>query len=389
MKKIENIFKLPLLFFKEIVLRILFCVFKIGPIKKDKIIFINYDGRGYGDNGKYIYKQLINEESIDCYWVVNDIGVELPKKIKKIKNKTILFYYHIFSAKVIINNARFPRYIIKRKAQYYIQTWHGDLQIKKIEWDAKSVLGYGYRRAMKTDTAMTDLMLSNSDHFTKICRKAFRYSGEVMEVGSPRDDILLDRPKDVVFQVRSYFSIKENENILLYAPTFRENYKHNPYDIDFDRLKTKLLQVTGKKWKILIRLHPNIKNPERLIKKNKNIIDANKYADIQELIVSCNLLITDYSSVMFDAMIAEKPVIIYAKDADDYINTRGCYFSLSELPFLTVKNNSDLNTNLNSDFLKKYQHGYNGFKKKIGLKETGISGKLVADKIMNIVGEDK
>ena len=210
-----------------------------------------------------------------------------------------------------------------------------------------------------------------------------------MEVGSPRNDILLDRPKDVVSRVRLYFGIKENENILLYAPTFREDYKHDPYDIDFDKLKNKLLQVTGKEWKILIKLHPKIKDPRQLIKENKNTIDANGYVDIQELIISCDLLITDYSSVMFDAMIAEKPVIIYAKDADDYINNRGCYFSLSELPFLTVKNNSDLNTNLNSDFLKKYQHGYNEFKKKIGLKETGIAGKLVADKIMDIIGEDK
>ena len=384
----EYLYKKSISMIKEAILRSILCIFKIIPIHKDKILFVNYNGRGYGDNAKYIHEQLI-KKNVKCYWVLNNLSDKMPDDIVKVKNKSILYFYHLFTSKIIINNSRFPRYIRIRKRQYYIQTWHGDLQTKKIEWDAKSVLDYGYRRAMKTDTAMTDLMLSNSDHFTKICRKAFRYSGEVMEVGSPRNDILLDRPKDVVFQVRSYFSIKENENILLYAPTFRENYKHNPYDIDFDRLKTKLLQVTGKKWKILIRLHPNIKNPEQLIKKNKNIIDANEYVDIQELIVSCNLLITDYSSVMFDAMIAEKPVIIYAKDADDYINTRGCYFSLSELPFLTVKNNSDLDMNLNSDFLKEYQHGYNEFKKKIGLKETGIAGKLVADKIMDIIGEDK
>ena len=384
----EYLYKKSISMIKEAILRFILCIFKIIPIYKNKIIFVSYNGRGYGDNAKYIHEQL-TKKNVKCYWVLNDLSDKMPDDIVKVKNKSILYFYHLFTSKIIINNSRFPRYIRIRKRQYYIQTWHGDLQLKKIEWDAEDVLDYGYRRAMKTDTAMTDLMLSNSDHFTKICRKAFRYSGEIMEVGSPRNDILLDRPKDIVFQVRSYFSIKENENILLYAPTFRENYKHNPYDIDFDRLKTKLLQLTGKKWRILIRLHPNIKNPEQLIKKNKNIIDANGYADIQELIVSCSLLITDYSSVMFDAMIAEKPVIIYAKDADDYINTRGCYFSLSELPFLTVKNNSDLNTNLNSDFFKKYQHGYNEFKKKIGLKETGVAGKLVTDKIMDVIGEDK
>ena len=352
-------------------MRLILCILKIIPIHKDKILFINYSGKGYGGNSKYIHKQLV-KKNVKCYWALNNLSDKMPDDIVKVKNKSALYFYHLFTSKIIINNSRFPGYIRTRKRQYYIQTWHGDLQLKKIEWDAEDVLDYGYRRAMKTDTVMTDLMLSNSDHFTKICRKAFRYSGEVMEVGSPRNDILLDRPKDVVFQVRSYFSIKENENILLYAPTFRENYKHNPYDIDFDRLKTKLLQVTGKEWRILIKLHPKIKDPRQLIKENKNTIDA-----------------TDYSSVMFDAMIAEKPVIIYAKDADDYINTRGCYFSLSELPFLTVKNNSDLDMNLNSDFLKEYQHGYNEFKKKIGLKETGIAGKLVADKIMDIIGEDK
>ena len=384
----KSLCKKNILMIKEATLRLILCIFKIIPIYKDKILFINYSGKGYGDNSKYIHEQLV-KKNVKCYWVLNNLNDKMPDDIVKVKNKSTLYFYHLFTSKIIINNSRFPGYIRIRKKQYYIQTWHGDLQLKKIEWDAEDVLDYGYRRAMKTDTAMTDLMLSNSDHFTKICRKAFRYSGEVMEVGSPRNDILLDRPKDVASRVRSYFSIKENENILLYAPTFREDYKHNPYDIDFDKLKNKLLQVTGKEWRILIKLHPKIRDPRRLIKKNRNTIDANGYVDIQELIISCDLLITDYSSVMFDAMIAEKPVIIYAKDADDYINTRGCYFSLSELPFLIVKNSSDLNTSLNSDFLKKYQHGYNDFKTKIGLKETGMAGKLVADKIMDIIGEDK
>lgn len=384
----ESLCKKNILIIKEAILRLIFCILKIIPIHKDKILFINYSGKGYGDNSKYIHEQLV-KKNVKCYWALNNLSDKMPDDIVKVKNKSALYFYHLFTSKIIINNSRFPGYIRTRKRQYYIQTWHGDLQLKKIEWDAEDVLDYGYRRAMKTDTAITDLMLSNSDHFTKICREAFRYSGEVMEVGSPRNDILLDRPKNVASRVRLYFGIKENENILLYAPTFREDYKHDPYDIDFDKLKNKLLQVTGKEWRILIKLHPKIKDPRQLIKENKNTIDANGYVDIQELIISCDLLITDYSSVMFDAMIAEKPVIIYAKDADDYINTRGCYFSLSELPFLTVKNNSDLNTNLNSDFLKKYQHGYNEFKKKIGLKETGIAGKLVTDKIMDIIGEDK
>ena len=321
-------------------------IFRIFPIKKNKVCFINFSGKGYGDNPKYITEEILKEnEDIEIVWFVKNIEKvkkEFPSRVRLVKIFSLRYLYELETAKVWVNNSRFDQFVIKRKGQYYIQTWHGGLALKKIEYDASDKMSEYYHKVMKNDNNLMDVMISNSKFCTEVYRRAFRFKGDIKEYGTPRNDFLLQKHDDTITKIRNFFDIKEDNKILLYAPTFRDKYLKNPYDIDFERVKKELEDKTKQKWKIIVKLHPRIENPEDLIKFNDDIINATKYPDVQELIYSCDLLITDYSSTMFESLIANKSVILYANDIENYINERGFYFTFEELPFLLSNNNFPL-----------------------------------------------
>jgi CDP-glycerol glycerophosphotransferase len=113
------------------------------------------------------------------------------------------------------------------------------------------------------------------------------------------------------------------------------------YSIDYHRLINNLTTKFGGEWKVLLRLHPNLERRYKNISLDSDvIIDASQYQDINELIIASEILITDYSSCMFDAMVAGKIVFLFATDIDEYDKDRGRYFEFADLPFSLAVNNN-------------------------------------------------
>ena len=104
--------------------------------------------------------------------------------------------------------------------------------------------------------------------------------------------------------------------------------------------------------------------------------------------MSCDLLITDYSSVMFDAMIVGKPVVLYIADYKDYAEERDYYFGFDELPFDIAYSHSDIIRIIADNSYGEFRERYAAFEKRVGLKRTGHAGRLVAERIMQIIDED-
>ena len=189
-----NLLSLPLL------------IFRLCGIKRNKIVFSNYSGQGFGDNAKYIYQHL-PAAKVDVCWLVTKRYANIPHEIRQVKIGSIAYFYHLATAKIWVNNMRFDQYVKKSKRQYYIQTWHGDLQLKKIEYDAIDKMVEYYKKCMKNDTRMTDLMISNSEHFTTICRRAFRFDQKAT-VG-------------VIYMIKRLWRSARLETISFSAPTRR------------------------------------------------------------------------------------------------------------------------------------------------------------------------
>lgn len=367
--------------------RLLMLFFTLFKIKRDRVIVISYYGKGYGDNGKYILNALLcSDDNPEVIWALNDVNSFLPTGIKPVKYKSLKYYYLLATSRVLINNTRFPLGIRKRKKQFYIQVWHGGFPIKRIEKSVEKNLGKGYVLGAKNDSRMIDLLLSNNGFLTKIYKNDFWYDGRILECGCPRNDIIFNNDKDIIDKVYNHYDLDKNVKICLYAPTFRVDESLSAYNIDFNQLKNNLESKFGGKWKILIRLHPNIsKKSTELIDYSEDIIDASRYDDMQELLVAADFMITDYSSCIFDYAISKKKCCIYASDLDDYSRDRGFYLSLDEYPFEIARNNKELADVIEHFDEKKNKKRITEFFDKVKSFEDGKGAETVANIICDVI----
>lgn len=354
------------------------------PIKNNKITFCNYYGKGYGDSGKAIVESLSDEIDID--WIVSDLSDEsLPSHINKIKYGTFSHLRSLATSKVWIDNSRKDFYPPKKKKQTYIQNWHGGIALKKIEKDAINTLDKGYIKMAKEDSKMIDIFTSNSRFNTDMIKRSFWFEKEILEVGTPRCDILVNENKVLISNIKSNLNVSDEDFIVLYAPTFRQNHRLDVYNLDLKRIKKRYEKLTSKNIKILVRLHPNISHLSEKLQFNSNYDDVTSYPDLYELMLVSDVLITDYSSTMFDFSITEKPVVLYVPDFCDYQAERDVYFDLNELPFVLLESNNQIESNIISENNNEKISDLRNFHSLVGLNETGRASDEIAKRIQEIL----
>lgn len=363
---------------------------RLLPIKRNKIVFDNFGGRGYGCDPKYIAEALLKSDlNLDLIWLTRDMSITLPKGIRPVKYGTWRSYYELATAKIWIDNIKNGIKVPKKKKQFYIQTWHSSLGLKKNEADATTLSEY-YIKAAQEDAGMTDLMYSNNAFREDRYRKSYWYSGPVIRCGHPRNSILLNKSLEVEHKVREYFKIKEEKKIVLYAPTFRKTHNVDLYKFDYNSFIPLLNNKFNGDYIFLIRLHPNVvvDSFNENLNYCDNILNASHYSDMQELLAVADVLITDYSGSMFDFLITKKPVFLFAKDLEDYCKQdRELYFNIDELPFSLAENEKQLQENIRSFSQEQYTRKCHDFIKKVDLKEDGegatVISKIIMDKILN------
>lgn len=369
---------------KEFIKYVVYNLFAIlFPVKTNKIICNNFMGKGYGDNAKYIVDELIKQKVVcDIVWACKpEYAESLPEEVR-IVTKWYKTLYEFATAKVWISNIRLPRYLRKRTKQFYIHTWHGGIGLKKVEQDAVNALDKGYVKDAIHDAKQTDLMVANCQFMKELYLKSFWYDGPVFSGGIPKQDILLNKKSVINHDILIKYGLK-GFNLLFYAPTFRKNMTKEVYDIDFNSLINILNKKTNKKWKVIVKLHPNVKNPEEYISFNKNVINVSEHDDINDLYLISDILISDYSSTMFDFMLTNKPVFIFATDIEEYKKDRDFYLTFEELPFSLATNNNELLKNVESSDEKELIKNYKKFNKKFGVTGKGDS----SEKIVEIIKE--
>jgi CDP-glycerol glycerophosphotransferase len=368
----------------------IYYILRVFPLNNKKIVITSYYGKGYGDNGKYIVEELTNRNfNYDLVWIVNNNGYNnFPKQVRTVLSGSLKAKFEEVTAKVWIDNCRKSSLVRKRKGQFYIQTWHGGIALKQVERDAEVKLHTSYIQNAKNDSKMADLFISNSKFCTNMYRSAFWYNGEIFECGSPRCDILINKKNEVDDKVRNYFNIDTNRNILVYAPTFRANHNTNVYNINFGELVKILEKKFGGNWVIMVRLHPNISNKDNFIEYNSTIINATSYDDMYELLAVSDVLITDYSSTMFEFSYAKKPVFLYASDIEEYIDDRNFYFDIRSLPYPLAEDNYQLFDVVEKFDESKYKIDVSEFLSELGNLEQGDASRRVVDVIDKVIGNN-
>ena len=358
------------------------------PIKKNDV-FVNYfDGKGIGDHPKYIIRELIKKDpTIKVYWVYRGKEKSNVENIEFVKPFSISAIFYQTTSKIWVSSVRMPYYSIKRKNQYYFQTWHGGLAFKRIEQECEDALSRRYKRTCRHDSKMIDYWVSSNADNTKLYKDYFWYQGgEIMEVGSPRNDIFFSGDNsELKVKIRNQYNLGGNK-VVMYAPTFRKKDSFKAYNLNLNTLCECLEKKFGGKWKLIVRLHPRLaKDSEKFIEYSDTIIDGSKIDDIQELLSITDLLITDYSSIALDFMNARRAVVIYASDIDDYKKDRDFHMELESTPFPIATNQTELEEAIDNFEYEKYRESLDAFMKKYDFFDNGHASEKVAGKIYTLM----
>ena len=372
------------------------------PVVDNKIIFMNYWGKSFGCNPKYILEEIKRRNlPYELVWVINgypdDFEKDFPTGVRFVQYKSKEFIKELASAKIWVSNHHFAKQfalgLTKKPEQFFIQTWHGSLGIKKIEKNVKTLTDeQDWEHYASESSKATDLWVSNSKFETEIYNEAFWDVKGIKELGHPRNDIFFKSEEEKTLIRKKVFEtleIPEDKKVLLYVPTFKDTTSLSSYNIKFSKLLPVLKEKFGGDWVVVSRMHPSFrKRHYKKIKELQNTYNANNYPDIQELLVSADIAITDYSSCIFDFMLTQKPAFIYATNIKDYNIERGFYYPITSTPFPVAENNKELNENIKNFNYDEYKQRVEEFLKEKGCMEDGHASEHVVDIIENVINGD-
>lgn len=347
-----------------------------------KVVFCVFNGNGYGDNPKYIAEEILRQRlDYNLVWLLRkDIlsgDYSLPSGIRPVRIDSIRAIYELATAQVWVDNHLKPQYIRKRKGQFYIQTSHGLPCLKRLEFE-------DYIELCKIEAKKIDLYLSNSLWSSSVIRKDLWYKGDILESGNPRNDVFFNTDFGLYDKVRKQFNIGAAQKVILYAPTWRPHYDLDNYTFNIDMCLEALRQRFGGDWVLMIRHHPAVRDRSIGISGSEHIVDASLYDDMQELLAVVDVVVTDYSSLMFDFAIRRLPVFLFTPDIDAYRTERGLYFDEDELPFSLARNNVQL-ANIITEFDEySYIEQVNNFFDSIESRDGGNASKTVVNRMKTI-----
>lgn len=395
-----------------------FYICRIFPIKKNRITVCTFEGKGgFGCNPKYIVEELHKRNpDYEFIWFVNNDAKSFPEYVKKVPNDLKHRAYYLTTSKIWIDNYRKPYGTVKRKGQYYINTWHATIGFKSIGlWREEAFSKMAYL-VSKNDSKMIDDIVIDSKWCKEMYPKGMVYDGSFLYACPPRCDILYGDRTQQKFRFRQEHGLPEGAKIIMFAPTFREgslNGKRTVFSqvwsIDLERLLKNLEERFGGTWYLALRVHPQLAESTKEYsdpKLKEKIIDVSKKDDMYDMLAAMDAFITDYSSAAMDASYAHMPVFIYADDIEKYVNDRGSmlwnlttdsYKAVTNnkkmtptidtiLPYSIAQNNDELEKNILEFDNEKYLTSMKSFEDAVELIFDGKGSKTVAEKIENFLG---
>ena len=376
-----------------VIITALFYLLRVFPIRKNKVIATAFGGIRYGDNQKPMLEALHElAPEADMVWVkMWGYEYDLPGWMRCVHPWTIRWIYEYATAKIWINNCLTPYYFRKRKGQLYVETWHGGLGIKKVFGDMQASNAQKHNKQYEEVSNMADVFISNSDHLSAIYRNALCYRGPIWKCGYPMNDILLTESPEIKEKVKKALHIPATSKILLYAPTHRDKFvtqgrvDESVFFNNFTGLQQSLSQKFGGEWTILVRWHQSQMKMLSGTPIPPNVVNATAYPDMQELLMATDVMMSDYSSCIFDAAMRRIPCFIYAADYDDYKEYRGVYYEMEELPFPYAKDYDEMEQNVRTFDIDDYLKKWDAFCVRMGLNEMGHAARDIADKMADFL----
>ncbi len=398
-------------YYTKVIISLFLHLFWVFPIKKNHIFMMNDHSYSFSDNLKYLSLYLTEEEpeKYKIFFSLKDsegIG-NLP--IVPVKWLSFKHFYHAMTCSVLITNNGGTAYLPFRKKQLVINTWHGggpykvtgtkalndyysmsnsqDKPSKEIVKEQKKnqKLIYWFEKDLQYNARKVDYILSSCKMSSDTEVKGLFFAdNQCLDSGSPRIDWMFRTDKIAMTRVKVFrkYSIPKDKKLILYAPTFRGFFSDysgviadDLLEIDYKRAIKAVESKFGGEWLFAVRFHPRLKDI-RLI--SDNVINMTLYPDAQELLMAADMLITDYSSIMWDVSFTDKPVFLFATDIYEYEVKRGFYLPPEDWPFPLASNNDELEDIISSFVPEIYLKKVESHHKAVGSFENGQACQMVA-----------
>ena len=364
--------------------------FYLFPVKKNRVLFMSFEAKKYSCNprriSEYIAKNYPGE--FEIIWAIKDAeSFEWLKDwgcTKVVEAYSAKFYRYALTSKVFVYNMRIPAMIPFRKSQLTMGTGHGVGAYKKLLLDNPNIHNAD-RKIQALSASHTNILVSSCKYYTEyVVRGAFAHTGECIECGMPRNDELVNNHDSKMSDyIHKYYGIPKEHKIILYAPTYRKGKRNEAtdYNLDVRGIAEAAKKRFGGDWTILYRMHYFIKKRLPADCNGQNIVDVTDYYDMQDLLLAADILITDYSSSVWDYSLLKRPCFLYTTDLDEYLENQGFYVDVRDWPFPLAKDNEALVDNIilfdEEDYLKAVHKHHTD----LGSFDNGTATKTLADRI--------
>lgn len=304
------------------------------PVDPKLALFAAYWFRGVSCNPAAIAGKAAElAPDVRTVWVVNRNRVAtLPPGTDYVVTNTPAYYRAVARARWLINNVNWPTRVVKRPGTTHVMTHHGTpLKMMGLDQlDHPAGGGNSDILAQMRRADRWDFSIAANAHTTIAWDRAYPCRYETLEVGYPRNDRLALATESETASVREKLGVRPGQRVVLYAPTHREWLPPGQPVLDVEELGRRL----GPDTMLLVRAHyfyvpASVADaPER----RGSIVDVSAYPVVEDLYLAADVMITDYSSAMFDYAVLDRPVVIHAPDWPTYQQLRGVYFDLMEQP---------------------------------------------------------
>ena len=362
---------------------------RLRPLRP-AVLYDSYSGKQYSDSPRAIHEELVQRGvDVEHLWVVRDAQVELPETARPVRLWGAEWYEAMARSRYIVTNAHLPEWFVRRPGQVVVQTWHGT-PLKRIGFDIEDVqfANPRYLEKVAKEAPNWSYLLSPNAFSTPILRRAFRYEGEIIETGYPRNDVLASPDRELLAErVRERLGLPPGKRAVLYAPTWRDDSYYGPgkYRLDMRLDLERAAAELGDDHVLLIRRHPNVVDTVPEVA-GGFVRDVSAYPDIAELFLISDVLVTDYSSLMFDFAVTGRPMLFFTYDLEHYRDElRGFYFDFeNEAPGPLLKTSDEVIEALRSidDVHRTYTAPYERFTQRFCELDDGKAASRVTDRIL-------